>query len=87
MRSTALNTYSREESREVRQSEKDLISEYLYNNYVRLEEHCQTLQNNLRFRRIDMVDCIELACALQEFETFKEISGHIRVLLKLTESE
>ena len=87
MKSTALNTYSREEIREVRQSEKDLISEYLYNNYCRLEEHCLTLQNNLRFRRIDMVDCIELACALQEFETFKEISGHIRILLKLTESE
>lgn len=70
----------------MRQSEKDLISEYLYNNYCRLEEHCSTLQNNLRFRRIDMVDCIELACALQEFETFKEMSGHIRILLKLTES-
>ena len=77
----------RGESRALRQSEKDIISEYLYNNYCRLEERCQTLQNNLRFRRVDMVDCIELACALQEFETFKEISGHIRILLKLSESE
>lgn len=71
----------------MRQSEKDIINEYLYNNYCRLEERCQTLQNNLRFRRVDMVDCIELACALQEFETFKEISVHIRILLKLSESE
>ena len=71
----------------MRQNEKDIISEYIYNNYCRLEERCHTLQNNLRFRHIDIVDCIELACALQEFETFKEVSNHFRILLKLTEGD
>lgn len=70
----------------MRQSEKDLISEYLYNNYCRLEENVKTLQNNLRFRKIDIVDCFELAMAIQEFETFKEIMKHIRILFKLYES-
>ena len=70
----------------MRQREKDLISAYIYNNYVRLENHVHTLQNNLRFRRIDVVDCIELACALQEFDTFKEVTSHIRALLKINES-
>lgn len=71
----------------MRQSEKDLISEYFYNNYCRLEEQVSILQNNLRFRKIDIADCFELACALQEFETFKEIMSHIRVLFKLYEKE
>jgi hypothetical protein len=67
----------------MRQSEKDLISQYIYNNYCRLEANVSTLQSNLRFRRVDVVDCIELACAIQEFDTFKEVTKHIRILLKI----
>jgi hypothetical protein len=67
----------------MRQNEKDLLAAYIYNNYVRLEEQLNTLQNNIRFRKIDVVDCVELLCAKQEFETFKEITGHISLLLKL----
>lgn len=71
----------------MRQSEKDLLAAYIYNNYVRLEDQLNTLQNNIRFRKIDVVDCVELLCAKQEFETFKEVTGHIRILLKLNEKE
>ena len=71
----------------MRQNEKDLISAYIYNNYVRLEDHVNTLQNNIRFRKIDVIDCVELICAIQEFETFKEVTGHIRVLLKINEKD
>lgn len=70
----------------MRQSEKDLLCAYIYNNYVRLEENLHILQNNIRFRRIDVADCMELSCAIQEFETFKEVTKHIRILLKLDES-
>lgn len=70
----------------MRQSEKDLISSYIYNNYVRLESNIIQLQNNIRFRRVDVADCMEYICALQEFETFKEVTKHIRILLKLDES-
>ena len=69
----------------MRQSEKDLISKYIYNNRVRLENNVHQLQSNIRFRNIDTVDCIELMLAQQELETFKEITKHIRVLLKLNE--
>ena len=69
----------------MRQSEKDLISMYIYNNYVRLESNLNTLQNNIRFRKIDVADCMEYICALQEFETFKEVTKHIRILLKINE--
>ncbi len=69
----------------MRQSEKDLLWAYMYNNYVRLESNLNTLQNNIRFRRIDVADCMEYICALQEFETFKEVTKHIRILLKINE--
>ena len=72
-------------SNSMRQTEKDLLTAYIYNNYVRLEDQLTTLQNNLRFRKIDVVDCVELLCAKQEFDTFKEVTGHIRLLLKLNE--
>ena len=65
------------------QNEKDLIAAYIYNNYVRLEDNLITLQNRIRFRKVDVADCMEYICALQEFETFKEITGHIKLLLKL----
>ena len=46
----------------------------------------KVLQSNIRFRRIDPIDCTELMLAVQEFETFKEVTKHIRILLKLDES-
>lgn len=71
----------------VRQSEKDIVNQYIYNNYVRLEDTVNNIKNNLRFRHVDVADCMEYICALQAFDTFKEVTGHIRVLLKLNESE
>lgn len=69
----------------MRQNEKDLITRYIYNNRVRLENNVHQLQSNIRFRNIDTVDCIELMLAQQELETFKEVTKHIRLLLKLNE--
>lgn len=69
----------------MKQSEKDILMMYIYNNTVRLENNVKQLQSNIRFRRIDTVDCIELMLAQQELETFKEVTKHIRVLLKLKE--
>ena len=80
----ALSTYLKEVTR-MKQCEKDLLTAYIYNNYVRLEDNVRQIQNNIRFRNIDVADCMELICAKQEFETFKEVTGHIRVLLKLNE--
>lgn len=70
----------------MRQTEKDLLSAYIYNNYVRLENKLHTMKNNIRFRNIDIVDLVEMICAQQEFETFKEVTKHIQILLKIKES-
>ena len=69
----------------MRQNEINVLCAYIYNNYCRLETNVKILQSNIRFRRIDPVDCIELMLATQEFETFKEVTKHIRILLKLDE--
>ncbi len=70
----------------MKKSEAALLCAYIYNNYCRLEDHVKVLQSNIRFRRIDPIDCTELMLAVQEFETFKEVTKHIRILLKLDES-
>lgn len=69
----------------MKKNEAALICAYIYNNYCRLEDNVKVLQSNLRFLRIEPVDCIELMLAIQEFETFKEVTKHIRILLKLDE--
>lgn len=70
----------------MKQSEKDILAAYIYNNYVRLENNLHTLRNNIRYRKIDVTDCMELQLAIQEFETFKEVTKHIQLLLNLKES-
>lgn len=65
------------------QKESTLIYSYIYRNKQRLEYEVSILQNNIRFRKVDIADCMELACALQRLETFNEVTKHIRLLLKL----
>lgn len=65
------------------QKEISLLYSYIYHNQIQLENEVKQLQTNVRFRKVDIADCIELACALQRLETFKEITKHIRLLLKI----
>lgn len=64
------------------QKEIIVLMSYIYNNRVRMEE-VRHLQNNIRFRNIDVADCIELICAIQQLDTFNETTKHIRLLLGL----
>ena len=65
------------------QNEMSLLYSYIYNNRVELEQNVRQLQNNIRFRNVDIADCVELITALQRLETFKEVTDHIMILLKL----
>ena len=65
------------------QKEMMLLCGYIYNNRVQLEHEVHQLQNNIRFRRIDVADCVEMICALQRLDTFIETTNHIMILLKL----
>lgn len=65
------------------QKEMTLLCSYVYNNRIQLEHEVHQLQNNIRFRKIDVADCVEMICALQRLETFIEVTNHIMILLKL----
>ncbi|MBR1824047.1 MAG: hypothetical protein IJ779_07425 [Ruminococcus sp.] len=60
-----------------------MILAYIYNNRLRLEENVRQLQANVRYRRIDLPDCVELLCAQHELETFLEVTNQIRAILNL----
>lgn len=65
------------------QKEMTLLCSYVYNNRIQLEHEVHQLQNNIRFRKIDVADCVEMICALQRLETFIEVTNQIMILLKL----
>lgn len=67
----------------MKQNEISLLYSYIYRNKQALEYEVRQPQANLRFRNIDVVDCMELACAIQRLETFNEVTEHIRLLLNL----
>ena len=66
-------------------NELTLLYSYIYNNRVRMEQEVRELQNNIRFRNISVADCVEMICAIQQLDTFKETTEHIRLLLNLGE--
>ena len=64
-------------------TQKEILLAYFYNNRCRLEDEVKQLQTNIRFRKVDITDCVELACAIQRLETFSEVTRHVLALLKI----
>lgn len=65
------------------QKEKELILSWIVNEEGRLEDDVIELRNRLRFRRIDISDCFELALALQRLENFRDFSLIVLRLLHM----
>ena len=65
----------------MKQSELSLL--YIYNNRLMLKNEVRTMQANLRYREIDVIDCLELALAVERYNTFIETTNQIKNLLKL----
>lgn len=61
----------------------DLLSDYIYNRRVYLERDIQQLQDNLRYRSISSVDCLELIIAQERLAMFVEVTRDVTELLKL----
>lgn len=61
----------------------DLLLEYFYNRSIYLENEVKQLRENLRWRPIDAVDCLELVIALERLNMFREVSRDVRALLGL----
>ena len=65
------------------EKEISLILAYLYNNKLHLERELKQRQSNIRYRDIDVVDCLELALCSERCSFFNQISNDIRILLNL----
>lgn len=67
----------------MRQIESQNLMEYILFEMTRLEQDVQHLRQNLRYRDVDVVDCMELMLALERLVVFKRFSGNVIQLLKL----
>lgn len=65
--------------------EKVLLYSYIYNQRQQLEAELLQAQTNIRYRRMDVVDCTELTCIIERLNTFNQLSNDIMNLLRLTE--
>lgn len=65
------------------EKEREILKAWLINEEIRLSEEVRTKQAVLRYRRIDMVDCIELGSLMQRYDDFREFARIIERLLNL----
>lgn len=61
----------------------DLLAEYIFNRRIYLEHEIQQLQENLRYRPVSSVDCLELIIARERLSMFIEVTSDITALLKI----
>lgn len=64
-------------------TEKELLWAWITNEQIRIENELTELRNRIRFRRIDISDCIELMLTLQRYEDFKDFALVLIRLLNL----
>ena len=67
----------------MKQSEFSMIYNYLYNMQNRFEEELRQAQVNLRYKKVDVVDCAEFMCCVERYNTFLQVSSDIRELLNI----
>lgn len=65
------------------QKEREIWETFKYNRAEHLQQDLRQLQQNLRYRDIDAVDCIELALASQRVADFKEFCKTVDYIFKL----
>lgn len=64
-------------------TQKEIFFQYLLNERERLEMEVEQLQQNLRMRRVDAIDCLELALAEERLSAFINYSDHAIAIFNL----
>ena len=67
------------------EKERELLKSWLLNEDIRIDSEIAELKSRLRYRKIDIVDCIELALLINRYEDFKQFSSVVYRLLHLEE--
>ncbi|MCH5194320.1 MAG: hypothetical protein J1F11_10185 [Oscillospiraceae bacterium] len=63
--------------------QKEIFMAYIINTRDKLQEDIRQLQQRLRYRNADAVDCLELSLALERLSSFEEFSRSAMAILKL----
>lgn len=63
--------------------QNEIFLMYLNNTRDRMEDDIRTLRQPLRYRNVDVVDCLELQLALERFNVFQEFSRDAKAILQL----
>lgn len=56
---------------------------YLIRRHDLLESEMIQLQTNVRYRRVDVVDCLELSLAIERYNSFNDFAADVRQILNL----
>lgn len=67
--------------------QKEIFMAYLNNKRDFLQEDVRKLQQRLRYREADAVDCLELALARERLIAFEEYANDSIAILKLSVSD
>ncbi len=63
------------------------IYAYIYHNRCELAAEVRQMKQNLRYRDVDCIDCMELALSIERQKTFEMVSRDILHLLNLCDLE
>ena len=63
--------------------QKEIFMEYINNKRDELQEDVRKLQQQVRYRDVDVVDCLELQLALERLNAFNEFSNSAKAILRL----
>lgn len=67
----------------MRQREVEMLLAYFLNYRTVLEGDVTQLRNNIRYRSVDQVDCLEMALALERLNAFDNFTKNVRAILHL----
>lgn len=67
--------------------QKEIFMTYINNKRDELQEDVRKLQQQVRYRDVDVVDCLELQLALERLNAFNEFSNSAMAILRLAVPE
>lgn len=68
-------------------TQKEILMTYISNNRDRLQDDVRHLQQRVRYRDIDAVDCLELSLAIERMNAFEDFSRSVMEIMKLSTPE
>lgn len=67
--------------------QKEIFMQYILNNREHLQEDLRKLQQNMRYRNTDEVECLEFIIAKTRLSAFNEFAAQAIAILNLSEPD